>query len=172
MLASCHAPDRQRALLLAACRAVLYTPQHEHFGIVPLEAMAARRPVVAVNSGGPVESVGSAAAAAAAAAKSKSGGRAAGGNAGSKAEEEGVKDGNVGAGFLCEPTAAAFAGAMRQLMDAGAAREMGAAARAHVEGGFSRRAFGEQLDGYVRGLVGGVGGERQGRGKGEGKKER
>ena len=28
---------RQRTLLLAACRAVLYTPQHEHFGIVPLE---------------------------------------------------------------------------------------------------------------------------------------
>lgn len=49
--------DRQRALLLAACRAVLYTPQHEHFGIVPLEAMGASRPVVACNSGGPVESV-------------------------------------------------------------------------------------------------------------------
>ncbi|KIY98579.1 hypothetical protein MNEG_9380 [Monoraphidium neglectum] len=50
-------PCRQRALLLAACRAVLYTPQHEHFGIVPLEAMASGRPVVACNSGGPVESV-------------------------------------------------------------------------------------------------------------------
>jgi alpha-1,3/alpha-1,6-mannosyltransferase len=36
---------------------VLYTPQHEHFGIVPLEAMAHARPVVACNSGGPVESV-------------------------------------------------------------------------------------------------------------------
>jgi alpha-1,3/alpha-1,6-mannosyltransferase len=50
-------PRRQRALLLAAARAVLYTPQHEHFGIVPLEAMACGRPVVACNSGGPVESV-------------------------------------------------------------------------------------------------------------------
>lgn len=50
-------PHRQRALLLAAARAVLYTPQHEHFGIVPLEAMAAGRPVVACNSGGPTESV-------------------------------------------------------------------------------------------------------------------
>lgn len=48
---------RQRTLLLAACRAVLYTPQHEHFGIVPLEAMASGRPVVACNSGGPTESV-------------------------------------------------------------------------------------------------------------------
>ena len=51
------APRRQRALLLSACRAVLYTPQHEHFGIVPLEAMAAGRAVVACDSGGPMESV-------------------------------------------------------------------------------------------------------------------
>lgn len=48
---------RQRTLLLAACHAVVYTPQHEHFGIVPLEAMASGRPVIAVNSGGPTESV-------------------------------------------------------------------------------------------------------------------
>ncbi|KAF8068371.1 alg2 [Scenedesmus sp. PABB004] len=49
--------DGQRGALLAACRAVVYTPAHEHFGIVPLEAMVAGRPVVAVNSGGPTESV-------------------------------------------------------------------------------------------------------------------
>lgn len=49
--------DEQRAWLLAAAAAVLYTPQHEHFGIVPLEAMAAARPVVACDSGGPRESV-------------------------------------------------------------------------------------------------------------------
>lgn len=48
---------RQRTLLLAACQAVVYTPQHEHFGIVPLEAMAHQRPVIAVNNGGPTESV-------------------------------------------------------------------------------------------------------------------
>lgn len=49
--------DRQRALLLAAAAAVLYTPQNEHFGIVPIEAMASGKPVVACNSGGPTESV-------------------------------------------------------------------------------------------------------------------
>ena len=31
--------------------------QDEHFGIVPLEAMAARKPVIACNSGGPKETV-------------------------------------------------------------------------------------------------------------------
>jgi alpha-1,3/alpha-1,6-mannosyltransferase len=49
--------SEERDRLLAACRAVLYTPVAEHFGIVPLEAMAAGRPVVAVNHGGPTETV-------------------------------------------------------------------------------------------------------------------
>ncbi|GIL78526.1 hypothetical protein Vretimale_6121 [Volvox reticuliferus] len=110
--------DRQRTLLLAACRAVLYTPQHEHFGIVPLEAMAAGRPVVACNSGGPTESVT-----------------------------------HGSAGFLCEPTAAAFATAMDDLINAETAAAMGVTARAHVEAMFSRRAFGYALDSYVHGLA-------------------
>lgn len=49
--------DAQRSSLLAACTAVLYTPQGEHFGIVPLEAMAAGKPTIACNSGGPLESI-------------------------------------------------------------------------------------------------------------------
>ncbi len=49
--------DEQRSALLAAAGAVVYTPANEHFGIVPLEAMAAGRPVIACNSGGPTESI-------------------------------------------------------------------------------------------------------------------
>jgi len=49
--------DVQKSDLLRVCSAVIYTPQNEHFGIVPLECAAARRPVIACNSGGPLESV-------------------------------------------------------------------------------------------------------------------
>ena len=49
--------DEEKSTLLRNCVAVLYTPHNEHFGIVPLECMAAGRPVIAVNSGGPTETV-------------------------------------------------------------------------------------------------------------------
>uniref|UniRef100_V5I394 Alpha-1,3/1,6-mannosyltransferase ALG2 n=2 Tax=Ixodes ricinus TaxID=34613 RepID=V5I394_IXORI len=48
-------PAKQQ--LLHSCRGVIYTPANEHFGIVPLEAMYMRRPVVACDSGGPTETV-------------------------------------------------------------------------------------------------------------------
>lgn len=50
-------PTNERNALLSECLCVLYTPKDEHFGIVPLEAMAAYKPVVACNSGGPVETI-------------------------------------------------------------------------------------------------------------------
>ncbi|PSR96447.1 Alpha-1,3/1,6-mannosyltransferase [Actinidia chinensis var. chinensis] len=52
---SCSTAERNK--LLSQCLCVLYTPKDEHFGIVPLEAMAAHKPVIACNSGGPVETI-------------------------------------------------------------------------------------------------------------------
>jgi len=49
--------DDKKQLLLHSCTAVIYTPDNEHFGIVPLEAMYMNRPIIAVNSGGPRETV-------------------------------------------------------------------------------------------------------------------
>lgn len=49
--------DRFKHWLLQRCDALLYTPSNEHFGIVPLEAMYMRKPVIACNTGGPTETV-------------------------------------------------------------------------------------------------------------------
>lgn len=49
--------DALKVALLRGSTAVLYTPSREHFGIVPVEAMYCRCPVIAANSGGPLESV-------------------------------------------------------------------------------------------------------------------
>lgn len=49
--------ELEKRTLLGQCRVLVYTPEHEHFGIVPIEAGAARKPVVACNSGGPLESI-------------------------------------------------------------------------------------------------------------------
>jgi alpha-1,3/alpha-1,6-mannosyltransferase len=49
--------EPERRALLSQCRCVVYTPDDEHFGYVPVEAMAAGRPVVAVNRGGPAETI-------------------------------------------------------------------------------------------------------------------
>lgn len=53
-------------------------------------------------------------------------------------------------GFLCEPTAEAFAGAMRRLLEEPALRrDMGRAGRRRVQEKFSLHAFAEQLHGCV-----------------------
>ncbi len=41
----------------ARCRAVLYTPIEEDFGLVPLEAMASSKPCIAKDEGGPTETI-------------------------------------------------------------------------------------------------------------------
>lgn len=116
-LRSCS--EAERLELLRRCRCVVYTPENEHFGYVPVEAMAAGRPVVAVDSGGPLETVR-----------------------------------NEETGLLCRPTPEAFSEALtRLIVDAGAARRMGEAGRAHALRAFSRSAFGARLETIVQEVV-------------------
>uniref|UniRef100_A0A0N5APG5 Alpha-1,3/1,6-mannosyltransferase ALG2 n=1 Tax=Syphacia muris TaxID=451379 RepID=A0A0N5APG5_9BILA len=49
--------EYKKFALLRECDTVLYTPENEHFGIVPIEALEQRRPVIVCNSGGPAETV-------------------------------------------------------------------------------------------------------------------
>ncbi|VDN08138.1 unnamed protein product [Thelazia callipaeda] len=49
--------DFEKFALYRECDSVLYTPPNEHFGIVPIEALEQRRPVIVCNSGGPAETV-------------------------------------------------------------------------------------------------------------------
>lgn len=46
-----------KSKLLDNCLGLIYTPSDEHFGIVPIEAMARGLPVIAINSGGPKETI-------------------------------------------------------------------------------------------------------------------
>jgi len=50
-------PAQLKTMLFNAATLLVYTPSNEHFGIVPLEAMVAGVPVLAANSGGPLETV-------------------------------------------------------------------------------------------------------------------
>lgn len=50
-------PSAFKQTLLTSSTLLLYTPSHEHFGIVPVEAMHAGLPVLAVNNGGPLETI-------------------------------------------------------------------------------------------------------------------
>ena len=49
--------DQEKRQYLSKAHCILYTPRFEHFGIVPLEAMQAGRPVIATATGGPLESI-------------------------------------------------------------------------------------------------------------------
>lgn len=50
-------PDAFKSTLLENASLLLYTPENEHFGIVPVEAMNYGLPVLASNTGGPLETV-------------------------------------------------------------------------------------------------------------------
>lgn len=49
--------EQQKVDLLKKSFCLLYTPTNEHFGIVPIEAMYCEKPVIATNTGGPLETV-------------------------------------------------------------------------------------------------------------------
>jgi alpha-1,3/alpha-1,6-mannosyltransferase len=49
--------DVEKGNLLRKSFCLLYTPINEHFGIVPIEAMYCEKPVIATNTGGPLETV-------------------------------------------------------------------------------------------------------------------
>ena len=50
-------PQEELLALLSRCLCVVHAATQEHFGYVPIEAMAAGRPVVVADSGGPAETV-------------------------------------------------------------------------------------------------------------------
>ncbi|KAJ6184657.1 hypothetical protein N7519_005958 [Penicillium mononematosum] len=50
-------PTAFKNTLLAQSKLLLYTPINEHFGIVPVEAMRVGLPVLASNTGGPLETI-------------------------------------------------------------------------------------------------------------------
>lgn len=54
-LPSVRGPIKNAALKNALL--LLYTPTFEHFGIVPVESMLSKTPVLAINRGGPLESI-------------------------------------------------------------------------------------------------------------------
>ncbi len=49
--------QKEKIDLMQQSICLLYTPPNEHFGIVPIESMYCRTPVIACNSGGPRESI-------------------------------------------------------------------------------------------------------------------
>ena len=120
-------------MLTPSTRALLYTPTNEHFGIVPLEAMACGRPVVATSTGGPLETVVDAA-----------------------VDAAGKPQATDATGFLLPPDAAQWAQACRTILewdDATVAR-IGAAARARVTQHFSVRAMRAGFEREVQSLDG------------------
>ena len=50
-------PHKELLALVSRCLCLVHAAAHEHFGYVPIEAMAAGRPVVVADSGGPKETV-------------------------------------------------------------------------------------------------------------------
>ena len=102
-------------------RALLYTPTDEHFGIVPLEAMAVGLPVLATDTGGPLETVVD------------------------------MSHASVGTGFLRPADAEKWAEAAAQILawDDATRKQVSSAARRRVHDHFSVEALGRAMSAQV-----------------------
>jgi len=113
--------DAEKVALIRACTCLLYTPSNEHFGITPLEAMYCERPVIAVNSGGPLETIKA-----------------------NPSDSTATVSGQTG--FLCDPDRNTFAAAMEKFVtNTGLSAKYGKPARKRVIANFSFNAFTNQL---------------------------
>eukprot|EP00039_Didymoeca_costata_P019820 m.339072 g.339072 ORF g.339072 m.339072 type:complete len:422 (-) comp18650_c0_seq1:70-1335(-) len=121
--------DGEKVALLQRCNCLLYTPSNEHFGITPLEAMYCSRPVIAVNSGGPLETV-----------------------VANMENPTRMIKGQTG--FLCEPEADKFAAAMKTVLsDTNMAKTLGENGNRRVVSEFSFEAFATNLDHVVENVM-------------------
>lgn len=118
------------ALLHApALRALLYTPTDEHFGIVPLEAMVCGVPVLATDTGGPLETVVDA-----------------------DLDAHGKPQARDATGFLCTPDAELWANVCHKVLDwdDDTRARITRSAKQRVQTYFSVRTMGAVLDEHVR----------------------
>ncbi|WVQ97962.1 hypothetical protein IAU59_005082 [Kwoniella sp. CBS 9459] len=117
--------NAQRTHLLTSpqTKCLLYTPANEHFGIVPVEAMACGLPVLAADSGGPTETIVDLA-------------------------SSSDLDSGAGTGLLRPPNADDWSKALAQLIDLSAEEreKISGAARKRVGDKFSIATLGKELD--------------------------
>lgn len=119
--------EQRSALLLSPhTLALLYTPTNEHFGIVPIEAMACGLPVLACNTGGPTETV-----------------------------VDFEDDTGNGTGFLRSPTADEWAPALASLINVSDQQraKVAEAAKKRVRDHFSSKTLGRELEVACRDAV-------------------
>lgn len=117
-------PTGFRDTLLAQARLLVYTPINEHFGIVPVEAMRAGVPVLASNTGGPLETV-------------------------VEGETGWLRDAT-----RAEEWTDVMREVLGWRQEDGRARRMAAAARERVRGAFSLTAMGDSLEREIEGMLG------------------
>lgn len=121
--------QRTHLLTQPSTVALLYTPANEHFGIVPVEAMACGLPVLAANSGGPTESIVDL-------------------ETTSSSSEQVTVGNDAGTGLLRSPKPAEWAPAIRQLLSLSSAQRQAIkqAGMDRVAENFSSEKLGKEVE--------------------------